>query len=102
MEKYSKIQNIDTFYSPITPIDKSQRGGGHLFSEIHPLMSLFFCKKKESKEDILEKLKSNREFLQNSTSTLLLEMEILNKLIYKSKNTHSKEKFFKFLERVSL
>jgi hypothetical protein len=56
---------------------------------------------KESQSDILQKLNSNGECLQSSASKLLLEMKVLNKLIYKYRNAHSKEKFFKCLERVS-
>ena len=73
-----------------------------ILNSVYSKFILSLMQTKKSHADILKKLSSNGEFLQNSTSTLLLEMKVLNKLIFKSRNTHSKEKFFKGLERVSI
>lgn len=53
-----------------------------------------------TQEDILQKLIMNGEFLQNSSSALLTELGIVDKLTYKFRNAHGKQKFYKYLEKV--
>ncbi|XP_046847542.1 uncharacterized protein LOC124441152 isoform X2 [Xenia sp. Carnegie-2017] len=49
---------------------------------------------------IQEKLDVNTEFLMQTSQMQMVELKVLKKLIYKSKNAHKKEKFFQCLQRI--